>query len=286
MAAAALGWIGTGWGVVDVLSSLFHHDESSKISTNVRIGVGKIPPPGLNMGGSVPHVSLWDDNGVRIGQYRGNKNGHLDEGSETNIPIEHEWTQPAYTNAQATYLTLTMTENDAICVSYISLTWPSGVNYMFFGDVGYRCDVDWYHSDLIVDAGGYQPRCIWLDRDRSNGLHFQGMGLHITDFYATPERAQEYQDIPDAMCKSTPRFQMYSELGPDDWHSSTFPRSHTFPTTPTRTTTGSSSPRGHASAINLHLKSKTALSNYLALAPAPSLRAAYLKEPPTRILAI
>lgn len=216
--AAALGWAIDGWQVVTALSGLFHHAEGPKISTNVRIGIGKTNSD-VNMGGSVPHVALWDDNGHRIGQYKGDRNGHLDIGSETNFPIEHSQTEPSFTNAQATYLTLSMMEKDAICVSYISLTWPNGVNYMFFGDVGYQCGVDWYYSDLIVDAGGYQPRCIWLDKDKSNGLHFQGMGLHITDFFATSERAKEYQDIPDAMCKSTPRFQMYPNLLPDQWHS-------------------------------------------------------------------
>lgn len=59
-----------------------------------------------------------------------------------------------------------MMESDAICISYISMSWPSGVNYMFFEDIGYQCDADWYHSDLIVNANGYKPKCIWLDSDK------------------------------------------------------------------------------------------------------------------------
>lgn len=210
------------------MSSLFNHAEGPQISTNIRIGIGTTNSA-ANTGGSVPHVALWDDNGHRIGQYTGDENGHLDVGSETNLRIEHYQTEPKYSNAQATYVMLSMLESDAICVSYISMTWPNGVNYMFFGDVGYQCGVDWYHSDLIVDASGYKPRCIWLDKDHSNGLHFGGMGMHITDFFATPERADEYKMIPDAMCKSTPRFQMYPDILPDQWHSFYLPPLEYFP---------------------------------------------------------
>ena len=215
--AAALGWAIDGWQVVDAISNLFHHDESS-ISTNVRIGIGKTTSD-QNQGGSIPHIALWDDNGHRVGQYRGNGNGHLAMGSETNFRIEHSQTVPQFSNAQPTYVMLSMMERDAICISYISLTWPNGVNYMFFGDIGAQCGADWYHSDLIVSADGYMPKCIWLDQDHTNGLHFQGMGMHITDFYATPERVDEYKNIQDALCKSTPRFQMYPDILPDQWHS-------------------------------------------------------------------
>lgn len=61
---------------------------------------------------------------------------------------------PKYNNAQAIYMMLSIMESDASCISYISMSWPSGVNYMFFGDNGYQCDADWYHSDLIVDVDG------------------------------------------------------------------------------------------------------------------------------------
>lgn len=226
--AAALGWLIDGWQVVEAAAGLFHHDESKKISTNVRIGIGKTNKEG-NTGGSVPHIALWDDDGRRIGQYKGDRNGHLDIGSEINFGIQHSQTQPPFSNAQATYLMLSMMENDAICVAYVSLTWPDGVNYMFFGDVGFQCGIPWYHSDLIVDASGYKPRCIWFDKDRSNGLPFRGMGIHITDFFATPERAHEYQTIRDAMCKSTPRFQMYPDILPDEWHSFYVPPLEYFP---------------------------------------------------------
>lgn len=101
---------------------------------------------------------------------------------------------------------LSMMESEGICISYISMSWPSGVNYMFFGDIGYQCDADGYPSDLIVDADGYKPKCIWLDSDKISGLRYQGICMHITDFYVTPERVEEYNKIKD---KSTPRLQMY-----------------------------------------------------------------------------
>lgn len=217
-AVASFGLAVDTWQVVEALSSLFHHDRGSKISTNVRIGIGSTTS-NQNQGGSVPHIALWDDHGHRIGQYKGNRNGHLDMGSVTDFNIEHSQTVPQFTNAQAEYVMLSMMERDAICISYISVTWPGGVNYMFFGDVGYKCGADWYYSDLIVSADRYTPKCIWLDQDHTNGLHHQGMGIHISDFLATPARLEEYQNIPDAMCKSTPRFQMYPNILPDQWHS-------------------------------------------------------------------
>ena len=63
----------------------------------------------------------------------------------------------------------------------------------------------------------YQPACIWIDKNGSNGLRFQGFGLHITDFAATKERAADYDQHRDRMCNAAPRFRMYEQMNDKDF---------------------------------------------------------------------
>ena len=63
----------------------------------------------------------------------------------------------------------------------------------------------------------YQPSCTWIDRNRSNGLRYQGLDLHIFDFAATEERAQQFNETRDLMCKAASRFRMYENMNSEDY---------------------------------------------------------------------
>lgn len=180
-------------------------------STAVQLGIGIGP----NAGGSVPHIALWDDNGNRIGQYMGNANGHLDEGTAWSISIAHTQTVPPNSEAQPAYLMLSMNESDAICIAYIYASGDS-VQYSWFGDVGYSCGADWYPSSYKVRDSVSTPKCVWIDQDHSNGLRFQGLSLHMQDFSSTQARVDEYNENQDTFCKSKPRMNFWDTIWGND----------------------------------------------------------------------
>ena len=88
-------------------------------SCSVQIQVGKRIDGNAveNAGGSVPHLALWDGDGNRIGQYKGDANGHIRDGDTASYTIYN--TQNGDKPAQPDYLSLSMQETDAICITMI-----------------------------------------------------------------------------------------------------------------------------------------------------------------------
>jgi hypothetical protein len=163
--ANAIGFALDAFSIVAAMASLFSHESDKNVFTNVKIGIGKAGqmPDGrkvgsANQGGSVPHIALFSEDQGRVGQYRGDENGHVGEGAQDNYRVYHTQTRPSNPDADATYLALSMVESDAICISYISMTTPSGINFAFFGDTAFKCGADWYYSALEVDNLRYTPR--------------------------------------------------------------------------------------------------------------------------------
>jgi hypothetical protein len=121
--------------------------------------------------------------------------------------------------------------NDAVCINFISMTWPGGEQFGFLGDIGTMCGADWYYSDVLTanyDSTSTETpvllnrtsNCVWIDGDGSNGLRFQGFGYHATDFSSSKNhdndgRAAQYHTHPDTMCSSAPRFKMYPKMHVD-----------------------------------------------------------------------
>lgn len=149
--------------------------------------------------------------GRDIGEARGSKNTIADGGYK-DIKVTASTDQQG---RQAQYISVSKGGNDALCISYIAVTWPDGQQKGWYGDVGYQCGGSWYNSQTIIGEDNYQPKCVWIDGDKSNGITTQGMGIHITDFTATEERAKAYAGDPDTMCKSKPRFHLYDDLTSD-----------------------------------------------------------------------
>ncbi|KAL1626478.1 hypothetical protein SLS56_006789 [Neofusicoccum ribis] len=212
MAAAAFNVIGIIFGVISMAPMLesMLPDRSDR-ETTIRIGVGLTTNSDGNTAGDTPGIRIFDVMGRDIGEARGSKNNIADGGFK-DITVTASKEQQG---RQAQYISVSKGGNDALCISYISVTWPDGQQKAWYGDVGYQCGGFWYNSQTIVGDDNYQPKCIWIDGDSSNGITTQGMGIHITDFTATQERAQAYADDPDTMCKSKPRFHLYDKLTSD-----------------------------------------------------------------------
>ena len=212
--------------------------EASKVYTNVKIGVGSTLANESNFstGGHKPNIALWGNDGHRIGRFRPHKKDDVPDGTQTNIKIEHHDTEPREAAKQPEYILVVMNDDDAICVNYVAVTGPDNNQMAWYGDVGFSCGADWYHSQYKIGQNNYMPRCTWIDKKHSNGLRFVGMGIHITDFSSNSDalaqqvsgekrilpivwrvaKLFQYRDFPDSMCKTAPRFKMYENIGPDD----------------------------------------------------------------------
>jgi len=212
MANVAFNVIGLLFGAIamaPMLESML--PSKSDRETTIRIGVGTSIHGSDTTGGNVPGIRLFDVMGRDIGEARGSKSVIADGGFKDIVVTADSDKQ----GRQAQYISVSKGGNDALCISYISATWPDGQQKAWYGDVGYQCGGFWYNSQTIIGDDNYQPKCVWIDGDKSNGITTQGLGVHITDFTATKERAQAYADDQDTMCKSKPRFHLYDNLKSD-----------------------------------------------------------------------
>ncbi|KAI9766664.1 MAG: hypothetical protein M1839_004787 [Geoglossum umbratile] len=169
--------------------------EPYKATTVVRIatGLSRSGESDSNTGGNQPGIGVFDSNGERIGFLSGTKKE---------------------------YISVSGGGDDAICISYIAVTTPSGANFQFYGDVPKQCGAAWYHSNTYVtlqQSYTYYPSCIWIASSHKDGTRSgnfpEGFAYRIIDFASGNEaRAKQYVDKPETMCQSTPRFKMYNNL--------------------------------------------------------------------------
>ncbi|EEQ31906.1 hypothetical protein McanMca71_007222 [Microsporum canis] len=189
-------------------------------NTVVRVAAGLSQPRQHNVastGGTTPNVALFNENGERIGFLSGQRHGVINDGNFGDIvvaPIDSKNNNPA------TYISLSASSSDAICIAYVAVTHPSGEYWAFSGDSAVSCGAAWYLSNLEMQGDDenkvHKPKCFWIDGPGDDGKvtnNFpQGIGIHLTDFVGSKARSEEYQANKDAMCKSRPRLHMYKEL--------------------------------------------------------------------------
>jgi len=80
--------------------------EQSGASTSFTIEIGLNLTGDFNAGGSIPHVAFWDIFGNRIGQYKGDRNGHVNQGDEKNFIIPNDQTVPKGKLAEPEYISV------------------------------------------------------------------------------------------------------------------------------------------------------------------------------------
>jgi hypothetical protein len=98
--------------------------------------------PGL--GGDTPYMPLFNTNSQFLGE--SGSRVHLDEDSS---PSNANSIKVATnTNSQPEYMTLSAGGNDAVCIAYLTITWPDGSQFFWRGDVGFKCGADWYPFEL------------------------------------------------------------------------------------------------------------------------------------------
>ena len=208
---AVFNVIGTLLGIGMMIPGLI--PDKDEHQTIVRIGAGLSTDESDNTAGNKPGVHLYDVMGRSIGSTGGSKHSKILDGDFMDISVPFDY---GVGKKPTEYLSVANGGNDALCIAYIAVTQPDGTKKAWYGDISKSCGADWYHSQLKTGDDDYQPACIWIDRDRSNGLRFQGLGMHINDFAATQERAEQYNENNDLMCKAAPRLRMYTDMNDKD----------------------------------------------------------------------
>ncbi|KAH9207294.1 hypothetical protein DL95DRAFT_234348, partial [Leptodontidium sp. 2 PMI_412] len=167
-----------------------------------------------NTGGSIPHLAFWDINGHRIGQYKGDEDGHINQNMEHKGSIQNYQTVPKGEARQPEYVMISTQEKDAICISYVYAS-GNGAQWAWYGDIGFNCGADWFLSNFKVGSGTYSPKCVWIDHDHTNNLRYQGFSLHMPDFSSTDDRVTQFTNNPDTLCKSSPRMKFWENITPN-----------------------------------------------------------------------
>ncbi|KAI1122808.1 hypothetical protein F5Y10DRAFT_253288 [Nemania abortiva] len=206
--AALLDAIGLISGVLGIIQFGMDNlpQENSEGST-VRITVGLDTTDGLsNSGGDLPDVRLFNEAGDFLGITV--DPGKVKSGEFGDITIEHDHNS----GSQATYA-LFSANNDAICIAYTSITWPSGDQYAWVGDWGRQCGGTWYYSNVYISASGVKPDCLWIDGD--NDQPQTGFQVHWPEFAnkgdnSLPESPDDKNARVDYLCNAGPPFKMYS----------------------------------------------------------------------------
>lgn len=189
-------------------------------STYVEIGAGfaSVDATYESTGGAVPAISIWNEEGSRLGQYMPSKNEKIEAGTSNSVPIYVPQDQGA--TGQPEYILLTTVNKDAICITYVTVS-GNGVSWNWMGDVGQTCGGDWYPSTAKFGSDNYQPKCTWIDSDHSDGLRFIAMSMHMPDFNGDDGLVEEYNQYNySTLCNSKARFMQWGQLSANPGYNS------------------------------------------------------------------
>lgn len=130
--------IGIVSGLISIFGFLkenFADDDGSPTNSKMRVAVGLDGTEGLsNAGGDYPDVRVFNE----VGNYLGGEfdPGYIYDGTVYDLTIRQSVGQ------QPTYALFTG-NTDAVCIAYLSQTWPDGQNYGWVGTWGHFCGAPW-----------------------------------------------------------------------------------------------------------------------------------------------
>ncbi|KAN0099509.1 hypothetical protein V8E51_013284 [Hyaloscypha variabilis] len=199
--------------LIPLADSLFPAPPSDQI-TNVQVCAGSLGTED----GSVPGIHLFDLAGETIG-FTPPSGDVIEQGQQKTIQVTHRLANKDAA-AEAEYISVVQGGNDAICISWVSVTLEDGASFSFNGDIGFQCGAFWNYGNTTITAdptnGIYQPRCNWIDGIVTNGITTKAMGIHLPSFLANQGRIDQYNQNNNIMCKSDPRFKLYEKLALTD----------------------------------------------------------------------
>lgn len=111
----------------------------------VRIGAGLNGANGPNgqlsaADGNVRYLLTYNQNQEYVG---GRAGGYIASGGFADYKIGQNG------NQQTPFLQIEAAEN-AICIPYVTITWPDGRHLGWMGDYGRICGLNWYPSNVFV----------------------------------------------------------------------------------------------------------------------------------------
>lgn len=203
-------------GVIGLVAGIFQNintpqtwmapQDSSRTYVRVYAGLATDAPESTS--GNIPGVAAWDSNGGFIGKAMGIYNYVIDSGKYYDLYIKGK-------KESASYVSVSAFGKDSLCVAAVGVTSPTGYRAGWFGDVGMKCGVPWYPSNLVIPGSDPEarPACVWITQAVTDNHPYKGLTIHLPSF--TGEGlAQEYNNNTDAMCKSLPRFSMWKSRTP------------------------------------------------------------------------
>ena len=109
----------------------------------VRVAVGYDAADSHTSGGEFPDIRLFNEMGDAIGQlYDYHEAGvnkprvYIGDGEHYDVEVPQD-------NAQQPTYALINAQNDAICVAYVSQTWPDETSHLWLGNWGRTCGAKW-----------------------------------------------------------------------------------------------------------------------------------------------
>ncbi|KAG9239589.1 hypothetical protein BJ875DRAFT_514773 [Amylocarpus encephaloides] len=241
-----IGLLGSALSIFQFGRDNFPKKESSTSTVShatIRIQVGLDTKDGLsNAGGDYPDVRIFNEGGEFIGSKY--DTGKIKNGGFTDLKVDVKGQQPTYSLFSA--------NNDAVCIAYISQTWPDGQQYGWLGNMAH-CHSDsipWYYSNIILDNKAMD--CMWIDGN-GDATDVTGFQVHFSEFTQKGDKFSVSQ-TQDILCNSGPPFKTYTNKDPNSityWTLShkrnTIPQYVASPvnintTTPEKSTTASGNP--------------------------------------------
>lgn len=133
--ANVLGVVGSIFTIFSFLADNFADNDGSPSDSKMRIAVGLDGTKGLsNAGGDYPDVRLFNEVGEKLGARY--DPGYIEDGTVYDLTIQQSVGQ------QPTYALFTG-NTDAVCIAWISQTWPDGQKYGWVGTWGHLCGAYW-----------------------------------------------------------------------------------------------------------------------------------------------
>lgn len=113
----------------------FHNAGDSSIGYSFKVGLDGAGGGLSNAGGNIPDIRAYNEHGELIGKKINDKTycGPGDDNCLSQINKVHQ--QPTYT--------LFSGNNDAICIAWVSVTFPGQDKYAWIGNWGQQCGAAW-----------------------------------------------------------------------------------------------------------------------------------------------
>lgn len=144
MASVALNALSVVSGIVTIVGFIQSNlpDGPDPIGAKMRVAVG-LDGNGLSeAGGDRPYVVGFNEVGDAIGLTEGGDK--IGSGSFAEMVLDQNAAGTDATGQQATYLQITPSGDDGICIAYVSITWMDGLKRAWMGDMGEACGYKWY----------------------------------------------------------------------------------------------------------------------------------------------